>query len=146
MLKSCRREDLLRIADLAGAARRARDRILSEVTENRFWEPQPVRGPHDPIANLGLDPLPPRDPSRLALEAAVSSLSDAGRCELQAVVWIGRGDYAARQWDAAISAARDTAGLSVASLADNADLHDQITKGLYEIEERRSDDATSQRR
>jgi len=133
MLKSCTEDDARHIADLAKTARQARDRILSEVAEDKFGEPRPARGEHDPASGIGLQPLPPDHPARLALERALASFSDEARWELQALVWIGRGDYGAGQWENAVSTASTSAGASAQALADTADLHEQITKGLYEI-------------
>lgn len=133
MLKSFTNADARRIADLAKTARQARDRILSEVAEDKFGEPRPARGEHDPTSGIGLQPLPLDHPARIALEQAVASLPDEARWELQALVWIGSGDYGAEQWENAVSAASTSAGASTQALADIANLHEQIAKGLYEI-------------
>lgn len=133
MLKSCTDDDARRIADLAKTARQARDRILSEVAEGKFGEPRPMRGQHDPASDIGLEPLPHDHPARVALEQAVASLSDEALWELQALAWIGRGDYGAGQWETAVSAASRSPDASAQALADIANLHEEITKGLYEI-------------
>ena len=133
MLKSCTHDDARRIADLAKAARQVRDRILSEVAEGKFGEPRPARGQHDPVSGIGLEPLMPNHPARVALERAVASLSDQARWELQALIWIGRGDYGAAQWESAVAAASTSGGATAQALADIANLHEEITKGLYGI-------------
>ncbi len=133
MLKNCTYDDAKRIADLAKTARQARDRILSEVAEGKFGELMPMRGQHDPASNIGLDPLPPGHPARIALEQAIASLTDEARWELETLAGIGRGDCGAAQWEKAVSTASLSATTSAQTLADNADLHEQITKGLYEI-------------
>ncbi len=135
MLKSFSYAEARRVADLARIARQTRDRILSEVAEQKLGEPQPMRGRHDPASTIGLDPLPPDHPARIALEKEIASLSDEARCELQALVWIGDGSYGPAQWENAVSAASRPASPSAQLLADSADLHEQITKGLYEIAE-----------
>lgn len=136
-MKSCSYEDARRIADLAKTARQARDRILSEVAEDKFGEPEPARGQHDPTSRIGLDPLPQDHPARMALNQAIASLSDEARWELQALAWIGCGDYGVGQWENAVAAASTSAGATAEALADNADLHEQITKGLYEMADKR---------
>lgn len=133
MLKNCTYDDAERIAGLAKAARQQRDRILTEVAEAKFGEPKPARGQHDPTSTIGLDPLPLDHPARRALERAIASLPDEARWELQALVWIGCGDYGAGQWNKAVDIASRSPNASVETLAANADLHEHITKGLYEI-------------
>lgn len=41
------------------------------------------------------------------LRAAIASLDEDARTELVALVWIGRGDYEASEWRAALTAARE---------------------------------------
>lgn len=133
MLQSLSYDEAKQVAELAKTARGMRDWILTEIAEDKLGEPRPARGQHDPAGNIGLEPLPASHPARLALEQRIASLSDEARWELQALAWIGRGDYSAGQWDKAVSTASTSAEASVQMLTDNADLHDHITKGLYEI-------------
>ena len=47
---------------------------------------------------------------------------------------IGSGDYAADQWDQALADADHLAHSAfISELADEADLHDRLMKGLYEL-------------
>ena len=133
MLKNCSQEDIARIAKLAKTARAARDRLLSGIPEGALGEPQPMRGPRDPASSIGLDPLPPDHPARRGLEQAITALSDEARSELQALVWIGRGDYGAGQWDEAVAAASQATRPPPQTLAASANLHEYIEKGLYAV-------------
>ena len=56
------------------------------------------------------------------------------RQKLWAVMRIGSGDYAAGEWDLAIAdAVRLADSAFISELADEADLHDRLMKGLYEL-------------
>lgn len=137
MLETVTVTQVRQIADLAKEARDARDRALMELPDRDLGEPQPQRGEHNAAAGIGFDPLPVEHPARLALRNAVAALSDEARSELLALAWIGRGEYAANDWQRA----RPVAAVLLASagadlLADEADLHELLTKGLYEIKAR----------
>jgi hypothetical protein len=133
MLKHIATEDVERIAQLAKAARDARDVILSEVREQDLGQPKPARGEHNPAAALGLDPLPFDHPARKALRQMIAELSTDARRELQALVWIARGDYGAAQWDKAFADSASIVDLPAAQLTSEADLHELLMKGLYEL-------------
>ena len=90
------------IAELARAARDARDRMLAPVGEADFGEPKVARGVHDPAAAFGLDPLPEDHPSRVALREAIAALPRAAPDELRALDLVGRGDFGAREWERAV--------------------------------------------
>lgn len=48
------------------------------------------------------------DPTVQELAGAIDSLNEDQRCELLALCWIGRGDYAPEQWSEALTTARST--------------------------------------
>ncbi len=121
------------VAGLAQAARQVRDRSLSELGEQQLGEPVPARGEHNPAGAAGLDPLPVDHPKRLALQRAIAELSAEARWELQALVWLGQGEYAAKGWRDAVAAASTAADASIEAMIDQPDLHDLIMKGLYEL-------------
>jgi len=133
MLRHITAEQVQEIARLAGAARAARDRMLSEVPGADLAQPQPARGAHVPAAPLGFRPLTPDHPARAALERAISDLSPEAAAELRALMWIARGDYGGNEIDKAREASNAAAEPVIASLLDRADLHDLLMKALYEL-------------
>ncbi len=137
MLEAITVQEVRQIADLAKDARSTRDRALLELPERDLGEPRPQRGEHNPAAGIGLEPLPADHPARVALQKAVVALSEEARSELLALAWIGRGEYGAKDWQRAVPAAAAMLALTGAEiLADEADLHEQLTKGLYELNAR----------
>jgi hypothetical protein len=66
------------------------------------------------------------------LERTLAHLSPEARRELHAVALIGRGDYAAREWDDALTAAesRQTEG-EPRELAEDPEFGRHLAKGLY---------------
>jgi hypothetical protein len=133
MLESLTVEDVKRISELAKAARDVKDEILRPVREQDLGEPKPVRGKHDRAAALGLDPVPFDHPTRKVLREAIDALPTAARRELLALVWIGQGDYGAAQLDKAIADTASTTDLSADQFTSQADLHELLTKSLYEL-------------
>ncbi len=64
----------------------------------------------------------------------IAELAPEARRELSAIAMVGRGDYAAREWDAALTAAEAQAREDEALvLAEDADLGPQLSKGLYQL-------------
>lgn len=134
MLKQLTADQAHQIAALAKAARQARDAMLDNVPEEDLGGPPVARGEHNPTANLGFDPLPADDPSRVALRQAVSALSPEARSELYVLMRMGQGDFAILDWDRALSEAGLLGDETVTgAIVEEADLHNRITKGLYEI-------------
>jgi hypothetical protein len=66
------------------------------------------------------------------LETALADLSPEARRELHAIALVGRGEYAARQWDEALTAAeaRQTED-EPRALAEDPEFAPQLAKGLY---------------
>ena len=133
MLEQITLEQTKRIAALARTARQARDWSLTPLAERQLGEPEPARGEHNPGGAVGLEPLLPGDPARLALRQALADLPDEALAELRALTWLGRGDYAAKDWTEAVGRAAISAETAVEAIADEPDLHDLIMKGLYEL-------------
>jgi hypothetical protein len=134
MLKKLSVAEVEHIAEMAKAARDARDQMLEMVHEEALGEPKPVRGEHNPAAGLGLDPLPPNHPVRTALREAITALPSSARWELRALMWVGRGDYASKDIKRAVvnaSAVQDD--ITIGALMDQSDLHELLMKGLYEL-------------
>jgi len=83
-----------RIAELAAAAREARDRCLAPVPEAELGEPPPARGEHHAAGSLGFAGVPEDEPAHLALREAIEALPSDIRRKLWAVMRTGCGDYA----------------------------------------------------
>jgi len=123
-----------RIAELAAAARDARDRSLTPIAEAELGEPQPARGEHHPAGALSFGALPDDAPTRRALREAIEGLAADTRHKLWAVMRIGCGDYARGTWDEALALAETMSDDSIINdRAEEVDLHDRLMKGLYEI-------------
>lgn len=134
MLEKINVAEVKHIAEMAKAAREARDQMLDKIRAEDLDEPKPAKGEHAPAGGLGLDPLPPDHPVRNALLVAVSSLSASARRELQALLSIGQGDYAAKDWEQALADAASTSDEdTIGILMEEADLHDYLMKALHEL-------------
>lgn len=134
MLKNLKRRQARFIALLAKAAREERDALLGNIPEKELGEPKPGRGEHNATAALGFEPLPPDSPQVSALRDAIAKLPSAARFELYTLMRMGEGQFAAKDWDRAISEADALGGETVtSSLNDDVDLYDHVEKGLYEI-------------
>lgn len=121
------------IAELANAVRTARDEAL-RIKGEALGEPPPARGEHDPTVALGLEPLPADHPGVVALREAITALPNKALCELRVLFWMGRGEYAAGDWDKALAAAAtQTRDVAIGILMDEIDLHHFLMKGLYEL-------------
>jgi hypothetical protein len=122
------------VALVAKAARAKRDALLGSVDEEKLGEPRPSRGMRNPAETLGFDPVPAGAPEMVALREAVGDLSDAARAELYTLMRTGQGHLAARKWYTGLA---ETGMLDkdaiTAAIVEDVDLHDHITKGLYEI-------------
>jgi hypothetical protein len=135
MLKDLHVDQARFIALLANTARAQRDALLGNVAENDLDGPTPGRGEHNPTAELGVDVLP-ADVSQpvAALREAISSLSEPARLELYALMRIGQGHLAAKQCDRGLAEAEMLGDNAIiAAIIDDPDLHDHVTKGLYEV-------------
>jgi hypothetical protein len=134
MLRQLTADQAHRIAALAKAARDARDAVLDNVPDEDLGVPPVARGEHTPTATLGFDPLPSDDPAIATLRQAVSALSPEARSELFVLMRMGQGDFAILDWDRALTEAALLGDETViGAITEEPDLHDRITKGLYEI-------------
>lgn len=123
-----------RIAELAAAARDARDQALTPVHEAELGEPQAARGEHHPAGALSFGALPEDAPTRRTLRAAVRDLPPDIRRKLWAVMRTGSGDYARGNWDEVLALADTMSDENIiGDLTEEVDLHDRLMKGLYEV-------------
>jgi hypothetical protein len=121
------------IALLVKTVRRQRDAFLDNVAEDDLAEAKAARGEHNPIAALGFEPVPSDSLQIAALRDAIHGLEPEGRSELLALMRVGQGDLAVQEFHRGISEAERLGDESVmASLLEDADLHDHLMKGLYE--------------
>jgi hypothetical protein len=135
MLKELNVDQTRFIALLAKTARMQRDALLGKVAEAGLGGATPGRGAHNPTAELGLEPLPADDSQVAALRDAIASLPAPARQELYALMRIGQGHLAAKTWHRGLSEA-EALGLDAitAAIIDDVDLHDHLSKGLYEAD------------
>jgi hypothetical protein len=134
MLNDTEAREIRRIAELALKAGEAHDRAFVNAAQLELDEPHPPQAEARPVNDLGLAALPDDEPAVRALRDAIEAASDEFRRKLWAVSRIGSGDYAAGQWDQAIEdAALLPHSAFISELADEADLHDRLMKGLYEL-------------
>ena len=135
MLKDLHVDQARFIALLANTARMKRDALLGNVAEDDLDGPMPGRGEHNPTAELGVEPLP-ADASKpaAALREAIGSLPGPARRELYALMRIGQGHFAAKQWQHGLSEAEMLGDNAItAAMIDDPDLHDHVGKGLYAV-------------
>jgi hypothetical protein len=120
------------VALLAKNAREQRDAVLGNVAERDLGGSTPARGEHNPTAELGFEPAGDASPTAL-LQDAIANLSENARRELYALMRIGQGHLAAKKWHRGLSDAEILGDATVtAAIIGDADLHDHLTKGLYE--------------
>jgi hypothetical protein len=123
-----------RIAELAAAARDARDNALTAVPEAELGEIRAARGEHHPAGTLSFGALPDDEPTRRALRDAIEGLPPDIQRKVWAVMRTGRGDFARGKWDEVLALANTLADENIiGDLADGVDLHDELMKGLYEL-------------
>lgn len=107
--------------------------VLGNVAEADLSAVTPGRGEHNPTADLGLEPLPAEASQPAALREAVTSLSIQARNELYALMHIGQGYLAARNWHRGLAEAEALDETAItAAIIDDPDLHDHLAKALYE--------------
>ena len=133
MLKALNRDQVHFIALLARAARTQRDAVLGNVAEADLGGATPGRGEHNPTTELALDPLRGDAAQLAALSEAIASLSATARFELYALMQLGQGQLTARKWHSGLAEAEMLGEAAItAAIMDDPDLHDHLTKGLFE--------------
>lgn len=133
MLKDLNADQAHFIALLAKTARIQRDALIGHVPEEDLGGVMPGRGEHNPTAELGFEPLLPEAPQTADLREALGALSDPARRELYALMRIGQGHLGAKKWHRGLSEAEMLGTDTItAAILEDADLHDHLTKGLYE--------------
>lgn len=122
------------IAELAGAARDAREQMLHGIAAELVNAPHPAKGEAD-RAGAGLfDVLASDAPTTRVLSAAIDQLGVDERAELFVLMRVGQGELAPRDWarglaDAEVLGETNTRGI----LIDDIDLQSHLEKGLHEV-------------
>jgi hypothetical protein len=76
----------------------------------------------------------PDNPTRAELLSAIEDLNDDEITEVLALVWVGRGDYGAREWRTALAAAREARdGRAAQYLLETPNFGDLLEQGLAEL-------------
>lgn len=133
MLKDLNVDQARFVALLAKAARAQRDATLGHGPDKDLGGTKAARGEHNPTAALGYDPLPAADYQLSALREALDALAPTERSELYVLMRIGQGHLAANKWHRGLEEAQSLGNATVASaLIEDPDLHDHISKGLYQ--------------
>ncbi len=134
MLEKLTQRQAHRIADLARRARDARDVLVHGIAEETLDEGHPAKGERDRTGTGGFEILPAGHRSVRALRRAINDLRPEARSELFAVMRIGQGEEAPRDWATAVTEAAALGDESVSGiLADDIDLSNHVNKGLYEL-------------
>lgn len=89
----------------------------------------------NPAGSVQGDSLANRDPQALArFRLAITGLDEASACELVALIWVGRGDFARADWDKALVAARDISKDDLVAYIEGIPLvADYLLQGLNEV-------------
>jgi hypothetical protein len=122
------------IADLAYDARKVRDQLLEKVPDAQLGELVPARGEHNASSDIVLNGVLATKPEFIALREAIAALPRDIREKLWVVAQVGRGDIAVLSWDETLAGASLLCDDEiVARLVGEADLHNYLRKGLYEL-------------
>lgn len=134
MLNHLSVERVRAIADLAARAADAHRTVIGGLHDIDLGDQRAERGSRNPtdLDTLTLLDQTANHATLDALRAAIADLDEEARQELKATMLIGRGDFAAGEWDQAMDqAAQVPAGTDVEYVAEKLNLHDYLTKALF---------------
>jgi hypothetical protein len=137
MLNHLNVDQIKQIADMSNECRAVRDTILNKTYQTDVDEVSRPRGERNPSSFDSLEVVEAVDDSGKyqQLRGMIADLTDDARIELRAIMWIGRGDFSAGEWDKALTQADGSSNQTVIdTLAEKADLHDYLMKGLYKLD------------
>jgi hypothetical protein len=135
MLKDLKLSQIQLIALLSKAASQERNAVMRNFSEKNTGEPGAAHGEHNEVGSLGLEVLGDDSPQIVALRDEIEKLPFAALHELYGLMRIGQSDFAPRDWDQAIDEATRLGTMSmVGTLLDDANLHEHLTKALYEMD------------
>ncbi|WP_029009883.1 DUF3775 domain-containing protein [Azospirillum halopraeferens] len=135
MLKKISVDTVRRAADLASDAAADRERYLAGMYNIELEEQRRERGSRNPTDLDALNIMSDGASAALdELQSMLAGLSAEERTELRAVMLVGRGDYAGKEWDDALAeAGRPPDASDYRDIVEKVDLHAYLTKGLYEL-------------
>lgn len=97
-------------------------------------EPDPGSNPSDEQSRAILQDYA-SDPTYHELKSFIDELNEDERCELVALMWVGRGTYSPDDWDEALKEARRSEGLGTARyLLGEPLLGDFLEEGLSQFD------------
>jgi hypothetical protein len=137
MLNHLNVDQIRQIADLSNECRALRDNILNKTYQTDVDEVSRPRGERNPSSFDSLEVVEATDDSGKyqQLRDMIAELPDDARTELRAIMWVGRGDFSAGDWGQALAQANGSSSQTVIdTLAEKADLHDYLMKGLYKLD------------
>src|SRR5699024_7098481 len=118
-----------RIADLADEAREAQQLLLNKMQSDGQERPDAIR--EEAVETFAALDVSLNNPPLKRLQDEVNELPREARHELIALMLVGRGDYAAKEWDAALNQAAATPpDTEIARLVEKAQLSTYLKKGL----------------
>ncbi len=135
MLKQISVDTVKQAADLASEAMADRRRFLGGMRNIDLGNQVAERGSRNPTDLDALSILSDGASAALdQLRRMLDGLSPEQRVELRAIMMVGRGDFAGNQWDRALDqAGRPPHEAHYDDIAERVDLHDDLMKGLYEL-------------
>ncbi len=121
------------VALLAKEARVERDEFIGRVPDKDLAGRKARRSELGATVAAAAE-VPLSESSQLvALREAIATLSAEGRSELYILMRIGQGNLAAQKWHRGLNEATALGDETVAAaLLEDPDLHDHVTKGLFE--------------
>ena len=137
MLNHLTVDQIRQIADMSNECRALRDTILNKTYQTDVDEVSLPRGERNASSFDSLEVVEAVDGTGKyqQLRGMIADLTDDARIELRTVMWIGRGDFSAGEWDKALTQADGSSNQTVIdTLAEKAGLHDYLMKGLYSLD------------
>ncbi|UEM03956.1 DUF3775 domain-containing protein [Skermanella rosea] len=137
MLNHLSIDQIKQIAELSNECRAIRDLILNKTYQTDVDEVPRAKGERNPSSFDSLEVVEAADDSGKyqRLRGMIADLPQDAQIELRAVMWVGRGDFAAGEWDKAMARADGSASeTAIDTMAEKADLHDYLMKGLYKLD------------
>jgi hypothetical protein len=137
MLNHLTVDQIRQIADMSNECRALRDTILNKTYQTDVDGVSLPRGERNASSFDSLEVVEAMDGTGKyqQLRGMIADLSEDARIELRAVMWIGRGDFSAGEWNEALTQADGSSSQTVIdTLAEKAGLHDYLMKGLYNLD------------
>ena len=135
-LQSLSLDTVKRAADLAGEVGEDRRRFVGGMRNIDLAEQSAECGSRNPTDLDALNVVSTDASAALdELHRLLDGMTPQERIELRAVMMVGRGDYAANQWDEALmnaGSAPDATGYD--DIAEKIELHDFLMKGLFALD------------